>query len=196
MLIGFPEETARACTGGPGASQAFLPRSERCAICISVNTHKAFFTLAAALIIALCSPGCAGRTKSPDVLAPETFADLSLPLDVREYRVARSTSGQGIFIKLSRLPDAIDHHLVSRPPSIVLDIKGPTGPDTGGEESLEAESPLSRIRITRHPNVLRVSLDLDADEAPQYSVHLLADWIMIRLEGPGYSGIPVAPYRG
>jgi hypothetical protein len=152
-----------------------------------VNTHKAFFTVAAALGIALYSAGCAGRTRPPEVLGPETFADLSLPLDVREYRVARSTSGQGIFIKLSRLPDAVDHHLESQPASIVLDIKGPTGSGLGDEEVLEAESPLSRIRVSRHPNILRVSLDLDAVEAPVYSVHVLADWIMVRLEGPGYS---------
>jgi hypothetical protein len=151
---------------------------------LTVNTHKAFQGIAT-VAIALAIAGCAGR-KEPELLTPEQFAELSVPLDVREFRTSSGSGTQAIFIKLSRLPDGVSHH--AEPASIVLDISGPAGPATVDEESLVADSPLTRIRVARAPRVLRLSLDLERGVVPPYSVHVLADWIMIRLDVSGVQG--------
>jgi hypothetical protein len=151
-----------------------------------VNTHKAFRGLVI-VAVALAIGGCA-PTKQPELLTPEQFAELSVPLDIREYRTVNEAGTQAVFIKLSRLPDGIGHHVESASASIVLDVKGPAGPNTVDEESLQGTPPLSRIRVARGPNLLRLSLDLERGEVPPYSVHLLADWIMVRLESPDNQG--------
>lgn len=145
-----------------------------------MNTRKAFRGIAAVLV-GLALAGCAANPEPP-LLTPEQFAELSVPLDVREFRTSAGSGTQAIFIKLSRLPDGLDHHVDNAAGSIVLDIRGPTGPAGEQEESLQAESPLSRIRIARAPQVLRLSLDLARGDVPPYSVHLLSDWIMVRLD--------------
>lgn len=151
-----------------------------------MNTHKAFRGIAA-VVFALAIAGCTARSQ-PELLTPQQFAELSVPLDIREYRTTSGGGTQAIFIKLSRLPDGIEHHVDTAAASIVLDIKGPAGPATVDEESLQAESPLTRIRVARGPQALRLSLDLERGEVPPYSVHLLADWIMVRLDIPGLQG--------
>lgn len=140
-------------------------------------------------MVAFGIAGCAGHTK-PAMLTTEQLAELSVPLDVRELRVTHGGDTEAIFIKLSRLPDGIDHRVDAASGSIVLDIKGPAGGESSDEESLQGEGPLSRIRIARHTNVLRVSLDLEGRDVPPYSVHLLSDWIMIRLTTPGPADSP------
>lgn len=148
-----------------------------------VNTHKAFRGIVA-VAVALAIAGCTAQSQ-PEILTPEQFAELSVPLDIREYRTVNGSGTQAVFIKLSRLPNGVDHHVESASASIVLDVKGPAGPATVDEESLQGTTPLARIRVARGPNVLRLSLDMERGEVPPYSVHLLADWIMVRLETPG-----------
>jgi hypothetical protein len=149
---------------------------------LTVNIHKAFRSIAA-IAVALALAGCTTE-KQPELLTPQQYAELSVPLDIREFRTVNDSGTQAIFIKLSRLPDGIDHHVESASGTIVLDIRGPAGPETVDEESLQAPPPLSRIRVGRGPRVLRLSLDLERGEVPPYSVHLLSDWVMVRLETP------------
>ena len=151
-----------------------------------VNTHKAFRRVAA-IAIALVITGCAATQEQP-LLTAEQIAELSVPLDIREFRTATGSGSQAVFIKLSRLPDGLDHHVEPNSGSIVLDVRGPAGAATVDEEALPAESPLSRIRVARGPKLLRLSLDLERGEVPPYTVHLLADWIMVRLDAPGVRG--------
>ena len=151
-----------------------------------MNTHKAFQGITT-VALALTLTACAGRSE-PELLTPEQFAEMSVPLDVREYRTSSGGGMEAIFIKLSRLPDGVSHRTEPTTGSIVLDIGGPAGPATVDDESLQAESPLTRIRVARAPKVLRLFLDLERAEIPPYSVHVLADWIMVRLEAPGVEG--------
>lgn len=151
-----------------------------------MNTHKAFRGVAVALI-ALALAGCSA-TKEQPLLTAEQIAELSVPLDIREFRTANGSGTQAVFIKLSRLPDGVDHHVEVDSGTIVLDIRGPAGASTVNEEALVAESPLSRIRVARSPKMLRLSLDLERGEVPPYTVHILSDWIMVRLDAPGVRG--------
>lgn len=135
--------------------------------------------------LTLVGSGCARRTAPPPDAVFADLGDLSLPLDVQELDVARTDSAGGVFIKLTRLPNGVEHHALSFPGSIVLDIKGPTGAEAAEETLPGRDGLVSRIRISRHQGVLRVTLDFDRDTPPAYSVHMMADWIMVRLGEAG-----------
>ena len=128
--------------------------------------------------------------------AIESIPNASIPLDVQEFQVANADGHRGVFLKLSRLPDAVEHHSESDPARIILEIKGPTG-----EEVPEAAFPgrdtlVARVRVSRSFGVLRVALDLQGDDPPRYSVHTMADWIMIRLAPMDLSQRAAGPGRG
>jgi len=108
---------------------------------------------------------------------------LSVPLDLRDYHVVNAAGRRGVFLKLSRIPDAVEDHGESGPPRIVIDIKGPTGTETPEEEFPGQDTLVSRVHVARHFGVLRVVLDLQGDDMPPYTVHQMADWVMIRI-GP------------
>jgi hypothetical protein len=74
-----------------------------------------------------------------------------------------------------------------------LDIRGPIGNDVPEEVYPGHDSLVSQIRVSRFSGVLRVILDLDQDTPPAYSVHMMADWIMVRFgEASGSSLAPPA----
>ena len=119
-------------------------------------------------------------TFADEKIPPDTFANLSVPLDIREFEVVSADDNRGVFVKLSRLPDDVQFHDESHPARIVLDIKGPTGEESPEEVFPGKDALVSRIRVTRTPGNLQVVLELDSDVAPEYTVHPLADWIMVR----------------
>jgi hypothetical protein len=107
-------------------------------------------------------------------------AELLVPLDVQEYEVASADGYRGVFLKLTRLPDGIEHRSESKPARIILEVKGPTGQEVPEESFPGRDTEISRLRVSRAYGVLRVVLDLPGDEPPEYSVHAMADWVMIR----------------
>lgn len=133
-------------------------------------------------LMALTAGGCGGK----QIAERTDLADLqglALPLDVREVQLARADGNRGVFLRLSRLPEGIHHRAMGDPARLVLEIKGPTG--TQGEEDLPGTDDLvSRLRVQRDFGVLRVLVDLRGEEVPEYSVHAMADWIMIRFKSP------------
>ncbi len=101
-----------------------------------------------------------------------------------------------MFLNLSRLPDSVAHRSETHPARIVLDIKGPTGAETPEVAFPSGDTLVSRMRVSRQPGILRVVLDLQGDEPPEYSVHIMADWIMIRLAPDTSSGLRSSPSYG
>jgi hypothetical protein len=152
---------------------------------MAVQHQLARILALAAILPVMGVAGCAHRVAPPADALFADLGDLSLPLDVQELDVASADSARGVFIKLSRIPDGVEHHALSSPASIVLDIKGPTGTDAPEEILPGRDALVSRVRISRYQGVLRVTLDLERDTPPAYSVHMMADWIMVRLGEPG-----------
>jgi hypothetical protein len=131
-------------------------------------------------------PACASRSrlKAGDESDFERgLAALSVPLDVQDYRIVNIEGYRSVFLKLSRLPDAIDDRAETNPPRVILDIKGPTGEEAPGQELPARDSLVSRVDVARSFGVLRVTLELQGNDVPPYSVHRMADWVMVRL-GP------------
>jgi hypothetical protein len=102
-------------------------------------------------------------------------------LEVREFQVVHAGAYRGIFLKLSRLPDSVVHHRQSDPASIVLEISGPTGGEFPEEVFPGGDTLVSSVRMVRMYGKLQVAIDFQADDAPSYTVHTMADWILVRL---------------
>lgn len=136
------------------------------------------------VVAALLAAGCASRAP----LEPGEGSDferslnaISAPLVLQDYRVVTAEGQRGVFLKLSRLPDAVEHHSEENPPRVVVEINGPTGTETADEEFPGGDTLISRVRVEQTFGLLRVTLQLQGNEVPPYSVHRMADWVMIRL---------------
>jgi len=142
-----------------------------------------FFAFAAAALFAV---GCSQRAPIGEdgsgSVDTNALAKLSAPLDLSQFEVVASGGGyRGVFLKLSRFPDAIATTDQSDPAQIILNISGPTGAETPEETFPGGDTLVSRVRVRREIGLLRVVLDLAAANPPEYSVHQMGDWVMIRL---------------
>jgi len=141
-----------------------------------------------ALATVLLLGGCSSRQhKSPDVLGAKDpnlgLGDYAVPLDLREFDVEATESGyRGVFLKLSRLPSAVSATAQSDPPRIIVDIRGPTGTESPEEVFPGGDTVVSHVGVTRTEGNLRVVLDLQADELPEYGVYPMADWVVVRIK--------------
>lgn len=132
--------------------------------------------------------GCATKQPADELGAKDTgimsgLADYSAPLDVREFDVAEAEGGyRGVFLKLSRLPTSVVSASQSDPPRIILDIQGPTGAESPEEVFPASDTLVTHVAISRHVGWLRVVLDLQGDELPEYSVYPMADWVVVRIK--------------
>ena len=140
-----------------------------------------------AMSLSLSMGACA---KSPSLVDPNIERAMregdarnpSVPLDLRQIQVVDSGSGyRAVFLKLSRLPDSLASQHLEDPARIVVDIRGPTGAETEERTFPGGDAVVTRMRVSRQMGNLRVTLDLVGDEPPKYSVHQMADWVMIRL---------------
>lgn len=110
------------------------------------------------------------------------FSELSSPLDLRSFEVVSSGGGyRGVFLRLSRFPESIQTSHYSNPAQIVIDIRGPTSAESAEETFPGGDTLVAKVRLSREIGLLRVVLDLAGSDPPKYSVHRMADWIMIRL---------------
>lgn len=132
--------------------------------------------------------GCSSRQhKPPDVLGAKDanlgLADYAVPLDLREFDVEATDSGyRGVFLKLSRLPSAVTATAQSDPPRIIVDIRGPTGTESPEEVFPGGDMVVSHVGVTRTEGNLRVVLELQGDQLPEYGVYPMADWVVVRIK--------------
>jgi hypothetical protein len=144
------------------------------------------------LIFAICGTLTAGCAKSPPIVDPpesgdfaSNLAELSAPLDVSRFEVVHSGAGyRGFFVKLSRFPDSISWEDSSDPARISLTLRGPTGTESPEEIFPGGDRLVSRVRVTREIGALHVVLDLATDDPPDYTVHRMGDWVMIKMKAP------------
>ncbi len=128
----------------------------------------------------------AGETGAPPDSIAGDLAEYSDPLDITSFEVVASGGGyRGVFLRLSRFPEGISYSDQDSPARIVIDIQGPTGIELPEEVFPGRDSLVSKVRVTRSLGNLRVVLDLAADEPPEYSVHRMADWVMVRMRPIG-----------
>ena len=142
--------------------------------------------LCCGLTVAAVAAGCASKRGRSDELGakevPPSLANYSEPLDLREFEVNTAEGGyRGVFLKLSRLPTSVTT-TSEAPARIVVDISGPTGTDSPWETYPAGDTLVTHIGVARHVGGLRVVLDLETNEMPEYSVYPMADWVVVRIK--------------
>jgi hypothetical protein len=143
--------------------------------------RRSWRVLACGAVVAALLPGCSkhARVPAPAAIQGENAPALAVPLDVQEFQVVSAEGFRGVFVKLSRLPDAVAHRNEGGA-SIVLEISGPTGGESPEQAFPGGDNLVSSVRVSRTYGKLRVAIDLASDDAPSYTVHTMADWIMVR----------------
>jgi hypothetical protein len=143
------------------------------------------------LVAAVLAGGCSTKRAAVDELGakdaplPDTLAQYSSPLDLRDFSVAEAENGQrGVFLKLSRLPTGVTATSQNDPPRIIVDIQGPTGTESPEEVFAAGDTLVTHVAVTRTAGWLRVILDLQGDETPQFSIYPMADWVVVRIKSP------------
>jgi hypothetical protein len=143
--------------------------------------------LSVAIVAAgLLLDGCAAKRESLNEPASTTqaLASLSAPLDLQNFQIVDADGNRGVFLKLSRLPDSIKVHSEENPARIVIDIAGPTGAEAPQQTYPGNDELVTWMRVSKTFGWLQVVLDLRGNEPPPYTVHQMADYIMVRLAPP------------
>ena len=87
-------------------------------------------------------------------------------------------------LRLSRQATLIRQSSSSRPARITVEAWGPPGDSDLPERDLPQTDPqIAGVRVSRKSGALTVVIELKGEELPVYTVHEMADWIMIRFPG-------------
>ena len=107
------------------------------------------------------------------------------PVTLRNFEVAVVDGHRAVLMRLSRPPTQLRESSSSRPARITVQAWGPPGDGDLPERDLAQIDPqIEAVRVSRKSGALNVVIHLKGDTPPPYSVHQMADWIMIRFSGP------------
>jgi hypothetical protein len=137
----------------------------------------AFAALASVVVFAGCSASILRPTAAP------TGEDA--PVTLRDLQIDNTDGHRTVLLRLSRVPTAVRHSSSRNPAEITVEAWGPLGDGDFPERNLpQSDDQIRSVRVSRNKGTLTVVLDLQGNQPPPYSVHEMADWIMIRLGGP------------
>lgn len=137
---------------------------------------------AAVGLFATLTTGCGAAIWSPTPAAVGVDEGITL----RDVQVEAADSHRAVLVRLSQRPSQVRYGDTHHPPAIVIEAWGPPGDFDLPERTLPQVDPLvSQVRMSRSDGNLRVTIDLQGSDLPPYSVHEMADWIMVRIQGSG-----------
>jgi hypothetical protein len=132
-------------------------------------------------LFTLFAAGCAQKLAAPTASPTGNEAAVAL----RNLQVTTVDGHRAVLLRLSRLPTLVRQSSGKDPARIVIQAWGPRGDGDLPERTLPQVDPeISDVRVSRHDGALEVVLDFKGLEPPPYSVHEMADWIMVRLGVP------------
>jgi len=143
----------------------------------TVRQHTVWF---GSLVALLLLGGCAQQLAAP---SPSPTGDQA-PVALRNFEVATIDGHRAVLLRLSRLPTLVRYSSSKRPAQITVQAWGPNGEDLPERTLQQIDPQIAQVRVSRKEGGLYVVLDLQGDEPPPYSVHEMADWIMIRFHSP------------
>ena len=88
--------------------------------------------------------------------------------------------GAAVLLRLSRPPTLIRHSSSKNPAQITVQAWGPAGEDLPERALPQFDAQITQVRVWRKEGALNIVLDLQGNDPPEYTVHEMADWIMIR----------------
>ncbi|MCK6555639.1 hypothetical protein L6Q96_13830 [Candidatus Binatia bacterium] len=107
-------------------------------------------------------------------------------ITLRDVQVEAAGAHRAVLLHLSQTPSQVRYGDSRRPASITIEAWGPPGNFDLPERTLpQVDDLVSQVRVSREEGCLKVTIDMQADELPQYTVHEMADWVMIRVQGAG-----------
>lgn len=125
--------------------------------------------------------GCAQKLASPTASPSGDQA----PVNLRNLQIENVDGHRAVLLRLSRLPTMVRHSSSRHPGQITVQAWGPVGDGDLPERALpQMDAQVAQVRVSRHDGGLTIVLDLHSDEPPAYSVHEMADWIMVRFISP------------
>lgn len=128
-----------------------------------------------------------GQAELTESALPTAQTPAGTPLDIREIKLIEDNGQQGLFVKLTASPTAVNHYPLSQPNRLVIDINGDSG-DAAGETSAQkyaVDNPMiSEIRVARHEGKIRLTVALRSDAVPTYTVNDLNDTIVTFIGEP------------
>jgi hypothetical protein len=129
------------------------------------------------LLVLGCSHRMVGQTAAP--------TGDQAPVALRNLEITSADGHRAVLLRLSRLPTLVRESSSKRPARITVQAWGPPGDADLPERDLPQIDPLvTDVRVSRTSGALNVVIDLKGDEPPPYTMHQMADWIMIRFPGP------------
>ena len=145
--------------------------------------------LCCGLALAAVAGGCAAKHKPKDELGAKDASlsgdipGYSVPLELRAFDVNATEGGyRGVFLRLSRVPSNVVSSTQCSPARIIVDMQGPTDAESPEEVFPGGDSLVTHVGVSRSYGWLRVILDLDADQPPEFAVFPMADWVMVRIK--------------
>jgi hypothetical protein len=133
------------------------------------------------LLFLLFAAGCAQKLGVPS--PSPTGAEA--PVALRNLQVVSVDGHRAVLLRFSRVPTMVRQSSGKDPGRIVIQAWGPSGDGDLPERTLPQMDPeINDVRVSRHDGALEVVLDFKSLEPPSYSVHEMADWIMVRLGAP------------
>jgi hypothetical protein len=141
----------------------------------SLRTGVALF------LFTLFAAGCPQKLRPP---TPSPTGN-EAPVALRNLQVTTVDGHRAVLLRLSRLPTLVRQSSGKDPPRIVIQAWGPAGDGDLPERTLPQMDPqISEVQVSRRAGALLVVLVFKGAEPPPYSVHEMADWIMVRLGAP------------
>jgi hypothetical protein len=132
-------------------------------------------------LFTLFAAGCAQKIGVPSPSPSGTEA----PVALRNLQVVSVDGHRAVLLRFSRVPTMVRRSSGKDPGRIVIQAWGPSGDGDLPERTLPQVDPeINDVRVSRHDGALEVVLDFKSVEPPPYSVHEMADWVMVRLGVP------------
>lgn len=106
------------------------------------------------------------------------------PVNLRQLQIQSIDGHAALLLRLSRIPDSLRHSAAAEPGQIIIEAEGPEGESDLDERSLgQSDALISDVRVSRSEGLLRIVVEFRGAQPPSYSVHQMADWVMVRLGG-------------
>jgi len=113
-------------------------------------------------------------------------------MDVREIKLIEDNGQHGLFVKLSRVPEGVEHYVLRRPTRLVIDVAGAGDVAEAAAQKYPVHDPVIReIRVARHGGKIRLTIEVRGDTMPTPSVDSLNDTLIAFLGEPTGGTRPV-----
>ena len=113
------------------------------------------------------APATPAATHSPSPSLSQMDRD---PLKLQEVRIIETAGQRSILFRFSQPPEGVDYFPLREPSRLVIDVKGPIESLPQVETYNTVDSLISAVRIGSYQGRMRLVVDMESEEVPQFSV--------------------------